>query len=101
MVWSPPYCGRVLRTIVRRNFDRHIEIGEYAVRILASYGFGCEALLSGHPAYDEAGVPAGDEDNFVLQVSSVVFRLGVGENVRADGRKWPGGDRMGAQFALG
>ena len=28
-------------------------------------------------------------------------RLGVGEDVRADGRKWPGRDRVGAQFALG
>ena len=79
----------------------NIEIGEYAVRILVSYGFGREAFFSGCPAHDEAGVATGDEDNFVLRVPSVVLRLGVGENVRADGRKGPGRDRVGAQFALG
>ena len=100
MVERPPYRGRILRTIVGRDFDGNIEVGEYAVRIFAKYGFGREAFFSGCPAHDEAGVSTGDEDNFVLPISSVVLRLGVGENVRADGRKWPRRDRMGAQFAL-
>ena len=86
MVERPPYCGCVLRTIFGRNLYRYIEVGEYAVRILASYGFGCEAFFSGRLAHDEAGVPAGDEDNLVLQVSSVVLPLGVGEDVRVNGR---------------
>ena len=63
VVQSPPYCGRILRTIVGRNFDGNIEVGEYAIGVLPSHGFGCEALLSGRPAHDEAGVSAGDEDN--------------------------------------
>ena len=101
MVERPPYRGRILRTIVGRDFDGNIKIGEYAVCILVSYGFGREAFFSGCPAHDEASVSTGDEDNFVLPVSSVVLCLSVGENVRADGRKWPGRDHVGAQFALG
>ena len=87
--------------IVGGNLDGDIEGREYALRIFPGHIFGREALLSGGPAYDEAGVSAGDEDNLVLPVSSVVFRLGVGKYVRADGRKWPRRDRVGAQFALG
>ena len=100
MVERLPYRGRELRPIVRRDFDGYIKIGKYAVRIFASYGFGREAFFSGCPAHDEAGVATGDEDNFVLPVSSVVLRLGMGEDVRANGREWPGRDRVAAQFAL-
>ena len=90
-----------MRPIVGGNLDGNIEGREYALRIFSGHIFGRESLLSGGPTYDEASVLAGDEDNFVLHVSSVVLRLGVGENVRADGRKWPRRDWMGAQFALG
>ena len=63
MVDRPPYCGRILRSIVGRDFDGNIEIGEYAVCILAGYGLSREALLSGGPAHDKAGTSAGDKDN--------------------------------------
>ena len=101
MVDFPPYRGRILRSVVGRDFGGNIEIGEYAICIFAGYDFGREALLSSGPAHDEAGVPAGDEDNFVLPLSTVVLRLGMGEYVRANGREWPGRDPVGAQFALG
>ena len=100
MVERPSYRGRILRTIVGRDFNGHIEIGEYAVCILASYGFGREAFFSGCPAHDEAGVSTGDEDNFVLPVSLVVPRLGVGNYVPAYGRKWPRWDWLRGKFPL-
>ena len=87
--------------IIGGNLDGNIEGREYALRTFSGQVFGREALLSGGPAYDEAGVSTGDADNFVLPISSLVLRLGVGEYVRADEHKWPRRDRMGAQFALG
>ena len=77
MVECPPYRGRILRSVVGRDFDGNIEVCEYAV-----------------------GMPAGDEDNLVRPFSTVVFRLGMGEYVRAHGREWSRRDRVGAQFAL-
>ena len=100
MVERPPYRGRVLRTIVGRDFDGNIEIGEYVVRILASHGFGREAFFSGCPAHDEAGVGTGDQDNFVLPVSSVVLHLGMSEYFRAYGRERPSWNRMRGKFSL-
>ena len=100
MVECPPYCGRILWSVVGRDFDGNIEIGEYAVCIFAGYGLGREALLSSWPARNKAGMLAGDKDNLVPPVSTVVLRLGMGEYVRAHGREWPRRDRMGAQFAL-
>ena len=89
-----------MHSVVGRDFDGNIEICEYAVCIFAGYVLGREALLSSGPAHDEAGMSAGDEDNFVLLLSKVVFRLGMGEYVRANRREWPRRDRVGAQFAL-
>ena len=89
-----------VRSVVGCNFDGNIEVGEYAVCIFTVYGLGREALLSGGPAHDEAGMPAGDKDNLVLPLPTVVFCLGVGEYVRAHGREWPRRDRLGPQFAL-
>ena len=89
-----------MRPIVRGDFGGNIEISKYAIRIFSGHIFGREALLSGGPANDEAGVPAGYKDDFVLPISSFVPRFGVGKDVRADGQKWPSRDRMGAQFAL-
>ena len=100
MVECPPYSGRKLWSVVGGDFNGNIEIGEYAVCIFAGYGLSREALLSCGPAHDEAGMSAGDEDNFVLPLSTVVFCLGMGEYVRANGGEWPRKDRVGAQFAL-
>ena len=101
MVERPPYRGRILWSIVGRDFDGNIEVSEYVVCIFAGYGFGREALLPSGPAHDKAGVSARDKDNLVLPISTVVLRLGMGEYVRANGREWPRRDRVGAQFALG
>ena len=97
---SFPYGGRILRPIVRGNFGGNIEGKEYAIRILSGHIFAREALLSGGPTKNEAGVPSGDKDDFVLPLSTVVLCFGVGKNVRAYGQKRPRRDRMGAQFAL-
>ena len=79
MVECPPYRDRILRSVVGRDFGGNIEIGEYAICIFASYGFGRETLLSSGSAHDKAGMSAGDEDNFVLPLSTVVFRPGMGK----------------------
>ena len=90
------YCGPLSEVISGGN----IEGREYAVRIFSGHMFGREALLSGGQANEEAGVPPGYKDNFVLPISLVVPCFGVGKDVRVDGREWPRRDRMGAQFAL-
>ena len=86
--------------IVGGNFDGNIEIREYAICIFSGHGFGRESLFSGGLAHNEAGMIAGDEDDFVLPLSSVVFCLGVGIDVGANGREWPRGNRLGADFAV-
>ena len=82
---SSPYGGRILRPIVRGNFGGNIEGGDYALCIFSGHIFGREALLSGGPAHNEAGVLAGDEVNFVLPFSPVVLRPALGEDLRANG----------------
>ena len=95
-----PCGGRTLRTIVPSNFDGIIQSQEYAVCTFSGHGFGREALLSSGPAHKEAVMSARDEDNFVLPLSTVVLRLGVGEDIRAYGREWPGWDRLRGKCPL-
>ena len=90
---SSPYGGRILWPIVRSNLDVNIEGREYAIRVFSGHTFGREALLSGGGANNEAGVPAGGKDNFVLPLSTVVPPFGVGKmSVQTDenGRAWTG-----------
>ena len=42
----------------------------------------------------------GDKNDFVLEVPSVVFALGMGKDVRGHRCEWPRWHRMGCQLAL-
>ena len=76
--------GSLLWAVVGGDLDGNMEGRQYVVNILPGHGFRRESLFFGRPADNEAGEPAGDEDICFLPVTSAIFCLCMGKNIRAN-----------------